>query len=48
MEAYKKMSKMMADNNLTLPVNTKENRALDCAVIKFVHEANKREYFFHT
>src|ERR1700722_12457026 len=38
MEAYKKMSKMMADNNLSLPVNTKENRALDCAVIKFVHE----------
>ena len=33
----------MVDNNLPLPVNTEANRALDCAVIKFIHEANKMQ-----
>jgi hypothetical protein len=42
-EAYERMNKMMTDNNLPLPVNTEANRALDCAVIRFIHKANKTE-----
>ncbi len=42
-EAYEKMSQMMTDNGIALPVNRKGNNALDCAVIKFIHQVNKAE-----
>jgi hypothetical protein len=42
-EAYTNLLKMARDSGEQIPVNKGANRQLDCAVIKYVHESNKRK-----
>lgn len=39
-EAYHGLQKLMAETGSPMPENKGNNRALDCAVIKFVHQSN--------
>lgn len=41
-EAYEELKKTVKDAGGKLPKNKDANRALDCAVIKYVHESNVR------
>lgn len=42
-EAYNKLVDVMAESGQRMPVNKGDNRALDCAVIKFIHHSNIEE-----
>jgi hypothetical protein len=42
-EAYNKLVDVMSKSGLPMPVNKGDNRALDCSVIKFIHQSNKDE-----
>jgi len=42
-EAYTNLLETILDSGERMPVNKGANRILDCAVIKFVHESNKRK-----
>jgi len=39
-EAHKGLSQLMDIANKKMPVNNKKNRALDCAVLNYVHQSN--------
>jgi len=40
-ESYKGLKNLHETLGLAMPVNRENNRALDCAVIKYIHESNK-------
>ena len=42
-EAYRGLQKVYKELNKKMPVNKGNNRALDCAVIKYVHQTRKEE-----
>ena len=42
-EAYNALEKVAKQSNEKMPVNRGANRALDCAVIQYMHESNKTE-----
>ena len=42
-EAYQGLSKIMQEVGKEMPRNNKNNRALDCAVIQYIHQSNKEE-----
>jgi hypothetical protein len=39
--AYDGLKKVMNEADKKMPINKGDNRALDCAVIKYIHQANK-------
>ena len=41
-EAYKKLRAVVNESGEKMPLNSGANRRLDCAVIKYVHESNKK------
>jgi hypothetical protein len=41
-EAYKGLEETVKGFNLPMPKNKEDNRALDCAVIKYVHQTRKK------
>jgi hypothetical protein len=41
--AYQGLKSLTEESGQKMPENKEANRALDCAVIKYVHESNKRE-----
>jgi len=41
-EAYVDLLSIISDNGETMPVNKGANRQLDCAVIRYIHEINRR------
>lgn len=41
-EAYEGLERSIKAAGVPMPHNTAQNRALDCAVIKYIHEANKQ------
>ena len=41
--AHKGLERMMSESGDEMPVNKGANRVLDCAVIQYVHESNKRK-----
>ena len=40
-EAYTGLKKLSMESGVSMPVNNKANRALDCAVIQYLHQSNK-------
>ncbi len=42
-EAYKGLEKLYDKTGIRIPMNKGNNRALDCAVIKYVHQSRKEE-----
>ena len=40
-EAYKKLAEIFKKSNSPMPQNKENNRALDCAVIKYIHQTRK-------
>ena len=42
-EAHANLLELVQDSGEQMPVNKGANRRLDCAVIKYVHESNKRK-----
>ncbi len=41
-ESYDGLNELLETLGLPMPVNSEYNRALDCAVIKYIHESNKK------
>lgn len=42
-QAHKGLSQLIRESGGKMPVNKKDNRALDCAVIQFIHKSNIEE-----
>ncbi|WP_276504451.1 hypothetical protein [Terrimonas pollutisoli] len=42
-EAYAGLEKLMWEAGQGMPVNKGNNKALDCAVIQYIHQSNKKE-----
>ncbi|XZF13047.1 hypothetical protein ACTHGU_14770 [Chitinophagaceae bacterium MMS25-I14] len=41
--AHNGLHEVIAKTGIKMPVNKKDNRRLDCAVIQYIHESNKKE-----
>ena len=41
--AYKSLKTITEESGQQMPVNKGANRALDCAVIKYIHQSNREE-----
>ena len=41
--AGRRLSQVIKGSGGKMPVNKKDNRALDCAVIQFIHQSNEEE-----
>lgn len=44
-QAYRELHDTFKTTNVTMPVNKSPNRALDCAVIRYVHQSNVDQGF---
>lgn len=42
-EAYKGLEKLIQETGEPMPENKGDNRALDCAVIRYIHQSNKEQ-----